>query len=303
MNLKKRKVKKKMGPGQILLTAVMGLYALVCLIPLLLVVVVSFSSTESIEQKGFSFFPTEWSLRAWEYVFGFGEQLLVSYGVTIFITVFGTAFSLLVMSMFAYALSRPGFMLRKPLSMMLLFTMLFSGGQLATYVVETTMYGLKDSIWALILPGITAMHVIIMRTYIMSNIPDALIGSAKIDGAGEYRIFWQIIFPLMKPTLAAVGFMRAITLWNDWQKAYLYISSPSRTPLQLLLIRIEKSIDYLLQNSHEIPAQEYAAMMKTLPQDNGRMAILLVTLGPILIAYPFFQKYFVKGLTVGSVKG
>ena len=295
--------KKRVSVGQIVLAVILGAYALICLLPILLVVIASFSSDASITQNGFSFFPEEWSLQAWKYVMGYGKQLLVSYGVTIYITVVGTVFSLVVMSMFAYSLSRSGFMLRKQLSIMLLFTMLFSGGQLSTYVVETTMYGLKDSVWALILPGISAMHIIIMRTYIQSSIPESLMESAKIDGAGEFRIFWQIVFPMMKPTLASVGFMKAVTVWNDWQKAYLYISSPEKTPLQLLLIRIEKNIDFLLQSGNEIPADEYKALMESLPQESGRMAILLTALGPIMIAYPFFQKYFVKGLTVGAVKG
>ena len=297
------KKKKKLGMGQIILTACMAVCAIICLLPMLLIIVVSFSSDQSINTKGFSFFPSSWSLAAWKYVGGYGEQLIVSYGVTIFITVVGTVLGLAVMSMFAYSLSRKCFELRKTLSILMLITMLFSGGQLSTYLVETTMYGLKDSIWALILPGITTMHIIILRTYIQSNVPDALVESAKIDGAGEFRTFWQIVFPMMKPSLASVGFMRAITIWNDWNKAYLYITSPSKSPLQLLLIRVEKNIDYLLQNQSNIPASEYAEMMNTLPQESGRMAILLTALGPIMIAYPFFQKYFVKGMTVGAVKG
>ncbi len=294
--------KKKVKFGQYVLTAVMGLYALICLLPVVLVIIVSFSSDASIKSKGFSFFPDEWSLSAWEYVFGFGKQLVVSYGVTIFVTVVGTVFSLLVMSMFAYSLSRSCFMLRKQLTIMMIFTMLFSGGQLATYMVETTMYGLKDNIWALILPGIACMNIIIMRTYIKGTITESLIESAKIDGAGEFRTFVQIVFPLMKPTLAAVGFRMAVNYWNDWQKAYLYISSPNKTPLQLLLVRVEKNIDYVLNNAGEMSPEEYADALNNMPQESARMAILLAVLGPIMIAYPFFQKYFVKGLTVGAVK-
>lgn len=297
------KKKKKVGMGQYVLTAVMGLYALICLAPILLIVIVSFSSDESIKNKGFSFVPESWSLKAWEYVLDYGKQLIVSYGVTIYVTVMGTLLGLVVMAMFAYALSRSTFMLRKQLSMMMLFTMLFSGGQLATYMVETTMYGLKDSLWALILPAITTMDIIIMRTYIQGTITESLVESAKIDGAGEFRTFWQIVFPLMKPTLAAVGFRLAVTKWNDWQKAYLYIDSADKTPLQLLLIRIEKNIDFMLNNAGDLSAVEYAELSQNMPQESGRMAILLTALGPIMIAYPFFQKYFVKGLTVGAVKG
>ena len=295
--------KKKLSIGQMVLTVLLGAYALACLLPMVLVVVASFTSDASIQKNGFSFFPEEFSLSAWKYVAGYGEQLIVSYGVTIYITVVGTVLSLLVMSMFAYSLSRKCFDLRKYLAIYMLITMLFSGGRLSSYIIETTVYGLKDSIWALILPGMSAMNIIIMRTYVQTNISDSLVESAKIDGAGEFRIFWQIVFPMMKPTIASVGFMQAVTYWNDWQKAFMYISSPEKTPLQLLLIRIEKNVEFLLENAANISAAEYMELMNSLPQESGRMAILLTAIGPIAIAYPFFQKYFVKGLTVGAVKG
>lgn len=294
---------KKVSIGQWILTLVLGLYALVCFLPVVLVVVASFTSDDYIQKHGFTFFPAELSLSAWEYVAGYGEQLLMSYGVTIFVTVAGTALSLIIMSMFSYALSRKSFQLRNFLAMFMLFTMLFSGGRLSSYIIETSVYGLRDSLLALIFPGITAMNIIIMRTYIQTNISDSLVESAKLDGAGELRTFWQIVFPMMKPTVASVGFMQAVTYWNDWQKAFMYISSAKKTPLQLLLIRIEKNITFLLENQADIPASEYAELMKSLPQESGRMAILLTAIGPIAIAYPFFQKYFIKGLTVGAVKG
>ena len=296
-------IMKKHKVSQTILGMLLFIYALFCFLPVVLVVIVSFSSTESLNSKGFSFFPQEWSLQAWKYVLNFGKQLAVSYGVTIYVTVVGTFFSLIVMSMFAYGLSRKCFELRGCLSVMMLITMLFSGGTLSNYIVKTSLYHLKDTLAVLILPGISAMNIIIFRTYIQGNIPDSLIESARIDGAGEFRTFWQIAMPCMKPCLASVGFMQAVTYWNAWNAAYLYISSPSKTPLQLLLIRIEKNIDYLLNNAEEIPSDVFAGMSKNIPQENGRMAILLFALGPIMIAYPFFQKYFIKGITLGAVKG
>lgn len=294
---------KKAGVGQWVLGILLGLYALACLLPVVLVVIVSFSSDASISAKGFSFFPTEWSLKAWQYVGSFGKQLITSYGVTILVTVGGTLFGLAVMSLFAYTLSRKCFELRKYLSIMMLITMLFSGGQLSSYIVNTSMFHLRDTIASLILPGLSTMYVIILRTYIQTNVPDSLIESATIDGASEFRTYLQIVLPVMVPALASVGFMLAVGYWNDWQRAFLYISSPNKTPLQLLLIRIEKTIDFLLQNANDMSPQEYAELSANLPKETGRMAILLVALGPIMVAYPFFQKYFVKGLTVGSVKG
>lgn len=295
---------KKVGLGQWILGLVLFLYTIICLLPVILVVIVSFSSDESINKNGFSFFPQQWSLKAWEYVGSFGRQLVNSYAVTILITVGGTVLGLVIMSMFAYTLSRKNFELRGFLSVMMLITMLFSGGLLSSYLVNTTMYHLKDNLLVLILPGtMNVMNVIILRTYIQSNIPDALIESAKIDGARERTIFWKIAAPMMKPALACVGFMMAVGYWNEWQGAMIYITSPSKTPLQLLLVRIENNINFLMQNAGNVPTDVYASMSQNIPQNSGRMAILLTVLGPIMVIYPFFQKYFVKGLTVGSVKG
>ena len=165
------------------------------------------------------------------------------------------------------------------------------------------MYGLKDNIELLILPlCVSTMNVIILRTYIANSIPGELMEAAKIDGAGEYRTFFQITLPLLKPSMAAVGFMMATVYWNDWQNALLYITSDRKKPLQLLLINIQKSIEFLLNNSN-VPASVKAAMGGTIPQYSATMATVIVVIGPIMVIYPFFQKYFVKGLTVGSVKG
>ena len=165
------------------------------------------------------------------------------------------------------------------------------------------MYGLKDNIALLILPlCVSTMNVIILRTYIANSIPGELMEAAKIDGAGEYRTFFQITLPLLKPSMAAVGFMMATAYWNDWQNALLYITSDRKKPLQLLLINIQKSIEFLLNNSN-VPASVKAAMGGTIPQYSATMATVIVVIGPIMVIYPFFQKYFVKGLTVGSVKG
>ncbi|MBZ4670667.1 MAG: sugar transporter permease protein [Oscillospiraceae bacterium] len=299
------KIKKRKKPriGQYILTLILGLYTLFCLLPIILVFVIAFSDDESIASNGFSYFPQKLSLKGFQYVFNYGRQLFVSYGVTIFITVAGTALGLLIMSLFAYALSRKDFRLRKFLSIYLMIPMLFSGGQFASYMIFTTMYHMKDSIWLLILPlTVSTMNVIIMRTYIQTSVPNELIDSAHIDGAGEVRTFFQIVFPLMKPVLASVGFMMATAFWNDWQNALLYISSDNKVPLQLLLVRIQKNIEFLLNNKN-ISSSALVAMQGKIPEYSATMATVLVVIGPIMIAYPFFQKYFIKGLTVGSVKG
>ena len=292
--------KKKITIGQIILVMLFSIMALAALIPVLLVLAASFSSQRSIDVKGFSFFPMEWSLAGWGYVVGLGKQLITSYGVSIFTAVVGTFSSLLIESMFAYALSRRQFKLRGFLSFMLLFTMLFSGGQLAGYIINSQVYHLKNTWFILLKPTVAAMHVIMLRSYIQSNITDAVVESAKIDGAGEFRCYIQIVMPLMPPVLASIGFMQAITEWNSWQQAYIYISDLKKTPLQLLLMRTEKLIASL--DSANLPSYALSELEKGLPREPARMAFLFTVMVPVMILYPFFQKYFIKGLTVGSVK-
>ena len=295
--------KQKFGFGQGVLGFILLLYTLFCFLPVLLVVIAAFTDELAINKNGFSFWPEKWSMSGMNAVLKYGKQLAVSYGVTIGITVAGVVIGLFFMSMFAYAISRKDFELRKFLNIYLIIPMLFSGGQLSCYIIFTSMYNLKNTYWILILPlCVSTMNVIILRTYIANSIPEELMEAAKIDGAGEYRTFFQITFPLLKPSLAAVGFMMATGYWNDWQNALLYISDAEKKPLQLLLVNIQKSIEFLLNNNN-VPAAARAAMGGSIPQYSSTMATVLVVVGPIVIVYPFFQKYFVKGLTVGSVKG
>lgn len=301
---KAKKLKKdRFGVGQFICLIVLVIWTLFCLLPIILVVISAFTDDQELQKEGFTYFPHKWSMAGMNAVLRYGKQLGTSYGVTILVTLVGTALGLLVMSMFAYSLSRPDFRMKKFLSVYLLIPMLFNGGQLSNYIIFTSVYHLKDSLWLLILPiCVTTMNVIILRTYIANSVPEELMDAARIDGAGEYRTFFQITLPLMKPTLAAVGFMMATGYWNDWQNAYLYIESQNKQPLQLLLIKIQKSIDTLLNNKN-IPAAVLAAMGGNIPQWSSTMATVIIVVGPVIIAYPFFQKYFVKGLTVGSVKG
>lgn len=299
-----RKYKKnRFGLGQLILVIILALVTVFFAAPVLLVFIAAFTDEVYINQNGFSFLPKVWSMNGMNSVLRYGSQLARSYGVTIFVTVAGTFLGLLIMSMYAYSMSRRDFKLTKFLSVYLLIPMLFNGGQLSGYIVFTGYYHLKDSLLLLILPlAVTTMNVIILRTYIANSIPYELMEAATIDGAGDYRTFFQITLPLMKPALAAVGFMMATAYWNDWQNALLYIVTDSKKPLQLLLINIQKSIEFLLNNAN-VPASARAAMGGTIPQYSATMATVLVVIGPIMIVYPFFQKYFVKGLTVGSVKG
>lgn len=299
----KAKRRKKAGAGQYILSTILLLYTIFCAMPILLVFIGAVTDEKTLATEGFSYFPSKFSLDGVSSVLKYGKQLFVSYGVTIFVTVAGTALGLFVMSMLAYSLSRRNFRMRSFLSIYIMIPMLFSGGQLSSYIIYTSTYHLKDNLLLLILPlCVSTMNIIILRTYVQSSIPEELIDSARIDGAGEYRTFFQIVFPLMKPAMAAVGFMMATAFWNDWQNALLFITSDNKKPLQLLLVNIQKSIETLLSNKN-IPTAVLAKMQGMVPQNSATMATVIVVIGPIMIAYPFFQKYFIKGLTVGSVKG
>lgn len=295
--------KEKKGIGQYILGFFLLLYTLFCALPVLLVFIAAFTDEIYITQHGFSFFPKKMSMSGMNTLLRYGNKLFTSYGITILITVGGTALGLLVMSMFAYSISRREFRLSRFLSVYLLIPMLFQGGQLSGYIIFTSVYHMKDSLWLLILPlCVTTMNVIILRTYIANSIPNELMEAAKIDGAGEYRTFFQITFPLLKPSLAAVGFMMATAYWNDWQNALLFIDTDSKKPLQLMLVNIQNSIEFLLNNSN-VPSSVRAAMGDVIPQYSSTMATVVIVIAPIMVVYPFFQKYFIKGLTVGSVKG
>ena len=299
----KAKRRKKAGAGQYILSTILLFYTIFCAMPILLVFIGAVTDEKTLATEGFSYFPSKFSLDGVSSVLRYGKQLFVSYGVTIFVTVAGTALGLFVMSMLAYSLSRRDFRMRSFLSIYILIPMLFSGGQLSSYIIYTSTYHLKDNLLLLILPlSVSTMNIIILRTYVQSSIPEELIDSARIDGAGEYRTFFQIVFPLMKPAMAAVGFMMATAFWNDSQNALLFITSDNKKPLQLLLVNIQKSIETLLSNKN-IPTAVLAKMQGMVPQNSATMATVIVVVGPIMIAYPFFQKYFIKGLTVGSVKG
>lgn len=296
-------VKEKKGPGQYVLAAFLILYTFIVALPILLVFISAFTDEDALIKNGYSYFPEKWSFNSFKMVFANGNKLAMAYGVTILITLGGTLIGLLCMSLYSYALSRKDFRLRGFLTIYSMIPMLFNGGTLSGYLVFTGTYHLKDSLWLLMLPiCCTTMNIIILRTYIQNSVPEELMDSARIDGAGEWRTFFQITLPLMKPTLAAVGFMMATTYWNDWQNALLYISSDNKRPLQLMLINIQKMIEQLVSNPN-IASAAKAAMAGSVPQQTTIMATVVMVIGPIMVIYPFFQKYFAKGLTMGSVKG
>ena len=284
-----------------ILLGVLGVLALLCVLPVILVVIVSFSSEQSIFENGYSFFPSEFSLEAYEYFMRLGDQIFRSYGISLFVTVVGTIFSLSVTAMSAYVLSRPDYRYGRLFTLLLLFTMLFNGGLVPSYMVNTQILGLRDTVWALIFPmSLNAFYVIVLRTF-FRGIPMEIIEAARIDGAGEFRTFLKVVLPLSKPGLATIGLFTVIAYWNDWLLCMLYMFETKNYPIQTLLQSMQNSMEALSQSSAN--ALEYSEMARNAPTDSGRMALTVMVVLPVMLAYPFFQKYFVKGLTVGGVKG
>lgn len=278
-----------------------GIFAFMCVFPFLFVMIISFTDEKSLAKNGYQIFPEKWSLEAYKYVFETGDTLLRSYGVTIFVTVVGTIISLCVIALYAYAVSRKSFRYRNFFSFFAFFTMLFNGGLVPTYIVATQLLGLKDSIWALIWPlAVNAFYIMILRTFYSTSVPDAVVESGKIDGASEFKIFYKLVLPLSLPGLATIGLFSTLGYWNDWFNALLYIDNPNLVPLQSMLMRIETSMQFILQNSQNASLSMDA--LQSLPQDTSRMAMVVLATGPIILAYPFFQRYFIQGLTIGAVK-
>ncbi|MHA6529864.1 carbohydrate ABC transporter permease [Paenibacillus sp. BAC0078] len=280
--------------GYTLLTLV----SLICLIPFWLIVAGSFTDELEIISKGFQLFPDTVSFEAYKSVFSTPEQIYRAYGVTIGVTIAGSLLGIFLTSMAGYVLSRKDFAMRNGISFFIYFTTLFSGGLIPWYILMTKNLGLKDSYWALILPPLmSAWNIILMRSF-MKSIPESIVESAKIDGAGDFKIYQRLILPLSTPGLATIGLFLALGYWNDWFNANMFITTDSKYPLQFLLYKILSSAAVLQTNNGA-----YLAANVVPPTETLKMAVAVVATGPIILLYPFVQRYFVKGLTVGAVKG
>ncbi|WP_310602161.1 carbohydrate ABC transporter permease [Anaerosporobacter sp.] len=280
-----------------------GLVALLCLLPFIMVISGSFSSEQAIAANGFSLLPQDFSLEAYKTVFKEPIVVFRAYATTIILTVVGTALALLLQTMTAYVLSRKDFEWRNKFSFFFYFTTLFSGGLVPYYLMMTKTLNVKDSYLALLLPLLFSVYnLLIMKSYIMA-LPESLIDAAKIDGCGEFRILFQIVTPLIKPALATVGLFIALAYWNDWYNAMLYVKTSEKYPLQYFLYQQVNNIEAykkLLANS---AASGSMVSSISLPTQTLKMALTVVVTGPIVLVYPFVQKYFVQGITIGAVKG
>ena len=262
---------------------------------MIILVSASLSSETDISTYGFSLVPRTFTGAAYQYILQDPSQILTAYAVTITVTLIGTGAGVLIMALLAYPLSRADFSWRRPLSFFVFFTLLFSGGLVPLYILVTHYLQIQDTLFALILPYLVMpWYVLLLRAY-FAALPRELIDAAKVDGAGEWRIFFQIIVPLSRPALATVGLFCALTYWNDWYLALLFINNPSLVPLQYLLYQISTNIAILQTSSQAFGVQ--------IPALSAQMAIAVLAIGPITVAFLAVQKHFVSGITLGGVKG
>ena len=294
--------KVKMGTAAIVFNIIgyilVGLVAIICLLPFIMLISGSFSSEQAIRFTGYGLLPKEFTLEAYRIVFKYPEKIARAYGVSIFITVTGTVLGLFITTMAAYVISRKDFKYRNVISFFFYFTTLFNGGMVSTYIFYIQYLHLKDNLLALILPGMVNIFYLLIMRSLVAAVPIALVESAKIDGAGEFRTFLQIVLPLLKSGLATIGLFMALGYWNDWYNAMLYMNSSEKYPLQYMLYD-------LLQQTQALAriASQAGIRVESLPSNTLKLAMAVVATGPIILLYPFVQKYFVKGVTIGSVKG
>ncbi len=288
----------------LLINISLGGFTLACIIPVILVVIISITEAKYITIHGYSFFPKGLSLEAYRVVLTDTQSILRVYGVSIFVTVFGTLLSVIITAMLAYPLSRSSFRYRNIISFIIFFTMLFNGGMVPWYIICTQVLHLRNTLWALIVPYlVSAFNVIIMKTFFKTTIHESLIESAKLDGAGDFKILRSIVLPLSLPVLATVGLFTSISYWNDWWLPTILIDDNRWINLQYAMTRVIRNAAFLAEIGLSSGASSTHTELARMPTETVRMAMCVLAMGPIVLAYPFLQKYFVKGLTIGSIKG
>lgn len=286
---------------QILVNIVMTIVTVIMIAPLVLLFIASISSEQTLLVNGYSFFPKELSLDAYRYILTNRQTVLRAYGMTILVTAIGTAVNLLLSATLGYVLSVRNLPFRNAISFYVFFTMLFNGGLVPSYLMWTNTFHIQNTIWALIVPNflLSAMNVILIRTYYATSIPEAIYESAQIDGASYFKVFSSIVLPLGKPILVTVGLFTGVSYWNDWTNGLYYVNNSKLFTIQILLNKMIQDLQALQANAS---TADNAATLQ-IPTVSVRMAIAFVALLPILVVYPFLQKYFAEGIAVGAVKG
>lgn len=281
--------------GRLFVHGALGVIGLACLLPMILVISISLSDEREVARQGYQLWPVGFTTFAYEYILQQPSQILRAYGVTILVTVSGTLAGLLLCAMLGYAISRKDYKFRGILSFYVFFTLLFNGGMVPFYILVTRYLGLKNNMLALILPYlVTAWYVLILRTS-FAQLPGDLLDAARIDGAGEWRVFFQIVLPLSKPVLATIGLFFILRFWNDWFLALLFIDKDTLYPLQYLLYVLMQNINFLASNPQTTGVP--------IPSQSARMAMAVLAFGPALFSFLLLQKYFVRGITIGGLKG
>ena len=278
------------------------LAAVFCMLPMVFIFIISISSEQSIRMNGYRFWPEAFSLDSYVFLFREGKMILQALGISGLVTIVGTVLGVLLTTLMGYVLSRREYKLNGFCTMVVFIPMIFNGGMISSYVVNTQFLPLKNSIWALILPlCVSSFNVIICKTFFKTNIPDSVIESAQIDGASQFTIFGKVALPLSKPLIATVALFLTFGFWNDWFQSSLYITNPKLFSLQALLDHVQRNIEMMANNpSMGVTLKQY---MNSMPKEGARMAMAMLIIVPIACTYPFFQRYFISGLTVGAVKG
>lgn len=291
---------KKFSISQFIIITAISLFSLACLFPFIMVISGSLSSEKDIMDYGYTLWPKNITFDSYRILFLGSTRIFDAYGVSLFVTIAGTVLSLFVTSMGAYVMARRTFKYRNILSIYVIITMLFNGGLVPWYIICVRYLDLKDTLWALILPMLAnAFNMFLIRNFMLS-IPEDMNESAKMDGAGEFKIFYRLIAPLSVPVLATVGLFVALSYWNDWFLGLMFVDKQELQPLQLLLRTLISNVEFLKSSSNASAMQRISAQI---PSESIKMALTVVTIGPIIFLYPFVQKFFVKGLMVGAVKG
>ncbi len=285
-----------------LFNIILLLGAILAISPVFFITSISLSSHQSIQQFGFQLIPKEFSLAAYEFLWNERSTIIHAFFMSVLVTSMGIVIGTILTTTMGYVLSRRSFRLKGFLTWLIFIPMIFNGGMVAAYVVNTNLLGLRNTIWVLILPlAVSSFYIIICKTFFKMSVPESIIESAKIDGASQLTVFLRVVTPISKPLFATMGIFLAFGYWNDWFLASLYISNSNLVTLQALLNNILNNVEYLANNpAMGATLQQYRAAM---PTESVRMAIALVVVLPIACVYPFFQKYFIRGLTVGAVKG